>query len=75
MDYRAWIAKAAKQPLVLESVDLGPLGPEDVEVGVEHCGLCGSDLAVSNNDWGISEYPAILGHEVVGRVTAIGPNA
>jgi alcohol/geraniol dehydrogenase (NADP+) len=75
MDYGAWIAKAAKQPLVLEPVDLGPLGPEDVEVAVEHCGLCHSDLSVLNNDWGISEYPAILGHEVVGRVTAIGPNA
>ncbi|SRR6266498_1225702 len=34
----AWVAKAAKQPMVLETVDLGPLGAEDVEVAVEHCG-------------------------------------
>jgi uncharacterized zinc-type alcohol dehydrogenase-like protein len=60
---------------VLEAVDLGPLGSEDVEVAVEHCGLCHSDLSVCNNDWGNSQYPAILGHEVVGRVTAVGPNA
>jgi uncharacterized zinc-type alcohol dehydrogenase-like protein len=60
---------------VLEAVDLGPLGPEDVEVAVEHCGLCHSDLSVWNNDWGISQYPAILGHEVVGRVTALGAAA
>ena len=73
--YKAWIAKSAKQPLVLESVDLGPLGAEDVEVAVEHCGLCHSDVSVFNNDWGNSQYPAILGHEVVGRVTAVGPNA
>jgi uncharacterized zinc-type alcohol dehydrogenase-like protein len=72
---KAWIAKAAKQPMVLETVDLGPLGAEDVEVAVEHCGVCHSDLSVLNNDWGISQYPAILGHEVVGRVTAVGPNA
>src|SRR5262249_1766301 len=72
---RAWIAKAPKQPMVLETVDLGPLGAEDVEVAVEHCGLCHSDLSVLNNDWGFSQYPAILGHEVVGRVTAGGPNA
>jgi uncharacterized zinc-type alcohol dehydrogenase-like protein len=72
---KAWVAKAPKQPLVLETVDLGPLGPEDVEVAVEHCGLCHSDLSVLNNDWGISQYPAILGHEVIGRVTAVGPNA
>jgi alcohol/geraniol dehydrogenase (NADP+) len=75
MNNKAWVAKTAKQPMVLETVDLGPLGTEDVEVAVEHCGLCHSDLSVLNNDWGISQYPAILGHEVIGRVTAVGPNA
>ncbi len=75
MKYRAWVAQAAKQPMALETVDLGPLGDEDVEVAVEHCGLCHSDLSVLNNDWGISQYPATLGHEVTGRVTAAGPNA
>jgi uncharacterized zinc-type alcohol dehydrogenase-like protein len=61
--------------MALETVDLGPLGAEDVEVAVEHCGLCHSDLSVFTNEWGISQYPAILGHEVVGRVIAVGPNA
>ena len=75
MTDKAWVVKAAKQPMVLETVDLGPLGAEDVEVAVEHCGLCHSDLSILNNDWGISQYPAILGHEVIGRVTAVGPNA
>lgn len=74
MNCRAWVAKGVKQPMVLETVELGPLGVEDVEVAVEHCGLCHSDLSVLNNDWGISQYPAILGHEVVGRVTALGSN-
>src|SRR6185503_2026311 len=72
-NYKAWVANAAKQPMVLETVDLGPLGVEDVEVAVEHCGLCHSDLSALNNDWGNSQYPAILGHEVTGRVTAMGP--
>src|SRR5262249_10612961 len=71
----AWVAKAANQPMVLESVELGPLGAEDVEVAVEHCGLCRSDLSIFKNEWGISQYPAILGHEVTGRVTAVCPNA
>lgn len=75
INYKAWVAKAAKQPMVLEAVGLGPLGMEEVEVKVEHTGLCHSDLSVLNNDWGISQYPAILGHEVIGRVSAIGPNA
>jgi uncharacterized zinc-type alcohol dehydrogenase-like protein len=75
INYQAWVAKAAKQPIVLETVDLGPLGIEDVEVAVEHSGLCHSDLSALNNDWGITQYPAILGHEVIGRVSAVGPNA
>ena len=72
---QAWVAKVAKQPMALETVDLGPLGADDVEVAVEHCGLCHSDLSVLNNEWGNSQYPAILGHEVSGRITAVGPNA
>ena len=75
MPYQAWIAKAAKQAMVLDSTEPGPLAPEDVEVAVEHCGLCHSDLSIFNNEFGISQYPATLGHEVVGRVVAAGPNA
>lgn len=74
-DCRAWVAKSPRGPLALETVDLGPLGDEDVEVAVEHCGLCHSDLSALNNDWGNTQYPAILGHEVVGRVVAVGSNA
>ena len=74
-NFKAWVANVAKQPMVLKTVDLGPLGGEEVEVAVEHCRLCHSDLSVLNNEWGISQYPAILGHEVIGRMTAIGPDA
>ncbi len=74
-NYKAWVTKAAKQPMVFETLDPGPLGDEEVEVAVEHCGLCHSDLSVFNNDWGISQFPAVLGHEVIGRITALGPNA
>jgi uncharacterized zinc-type alcohol dehydrogenase-like protein len=72
---QAWVARGPKQKLVLEPADLGPLGDDEVEVAVEHCGLCHSDLSVLENAWGTSQYPAILGHEVVGRVTAAGANA
>lgn len=72
---RAWIVKGAKQPMALEAVDLGPFEPEDVEIVVENCGLCHSDISVWNNEWGMSQYPAVLGHEVIGRITALGPNA
>jgi alcohol/geraniol dehydrogenase (NADP+) len=75
MSSRAWVAKAAKQPMVLETLDPGPLGAEDVEVAVDHCGLCHFDLSIFNNEWGVSQFPAVLGHEVIGRITAVGPRA
>ncbi len=71
----AWVAPAAKQKLVRKQIDLGPLGPEEVEVQVEHCGLCHSDLSVLNDDWAMSQYPAVLGHEVIGRVVEVGSAA
>ncbi|MBX3359315.1 MAG: NAD(P)-dependent alcohol dehydrogenase [Phycisphaeraceae bacterium] len=71
----AWVATNAKEPLVHQKIDLGPLAPEDVEVAVDHCGLCHSDLSVRNNEWGISQFPAVLGHEVIGRITAVGSAA
>ncbi|MGZ4962021.1 MAG: NADPH-dependent aldehyde reductase Ahr [Limisphaerales bacterium] len=74
-NYKAWVTKGAKQPMELETVDLGPLGGEEVEVAVENCGLCHSDLSVLNNEWGMSQFPAVLGHEVIGRIVAMGPNA
>ena len=48
------------------------LGPYDVEVKVTHCGVCHSDIHLIDNDWGISQYPFIPGHEIVGTVTAVG---
>ncbi|SFH73821.1 NADPH-dependent aldehyde reductase Ahr [Planctomicrobium piriforme] len=71
----AWVAKGAKQKLVREKIDVGPLGPEDVEVQVESCGLCHSDLSVLKDDWGLSQFPAVLGHEVIGRIVEVGSAA
>lgn len=71
----AWVAASKKSKFTREQLDLGPIGADDVEVAVEHCGICHSDLSVLNDDWGVSAYPAVLGHEAVGRVTAVGSAA
>jgi alcohol/geraniol dehydrogenase (NADP+) len=71
----AWVATAANQKLVRQQIDLGPLGDEEVEVRVEHCGLCHSDLSMLGNDWGWSRFPAVLGHEAVGTVVEVGQAA
>lgn len=74
-EFRGWAAKSPKSTLEPISFDPGPLGSEEVEIEVEHCGLCHSDLSVINNDWHNSEYPLVPGHEVIGRVVEVGPDA
>ena len=72
---KAWGVKGPKQPLEPYEYAPGPLGAEEVEIAVESCGICHSDLSIINNEWGISTYPVVPGHEVIGRVVAIGPQA
>jgi uncharacterized zinc-type alcohol dehydrogenase-like protein len=68
----AWVAAASNERFQRQEVAFGPLPAEDVEVQVEHCGICHSDLSVLKDEWGMSQFPAVLGHEVVGRVVEIG---
>ncbi len=67
--YAAMDAKGALEPF---SFELGELGPDQVDIQVEYCGICHSDLSMLNNEWGMSQYPLVPGHEVVGRVVAAG---
>ena len=50
----------------------GPLQDTDVEIDVEYCGICHSDLSMLDNEWGITQYPFVPGHEVIGRVAKLG---
>jgi uncharacterized zinc-type alcohol dehydrogenase-like protein len=68
----AFAALAAKEALVPHAYEPAPLGPFGVEIQISHCGICHSDLHLIDNDWSVSEYPLVPGHEIVGRVTAVG---
>jgi len=63
---------AAGAELLPYRYDPGKLGPHEVEIDITHCGICHSDLHLISNDWGISQYPFIPGHEIVGTVAAVG---
>jgi uncharacterized zinc-type alcohol dehydrogenase-like protein len=65
-------AHAAGAELLPFKYDPGKLGLLDVEIAISHCGVCHSDLHLIANDWGISQYPFIPGHEVIGKITAVG---
>ncbi len=63
---------AAGAHLLPYRYDAGELAPDDVEVRISHCGVCHSDVHLIDNDWGLSKYPFIPGHEIVGMVTQVG---
>lgn len=68
----AWAADGPHDEFKPFDYELGPLGVDEVEIDVEYCGLCHSDLSMWTNDWGRTQYPFVGGHEVVGRVRATG---
>ena len=65
-------AHAAGAHLLPYKYEAGELGADDVEVKVSHCGVCHSDVHLIDNDWGISKYPFIPGHEIIGTVMTKG---
>ncbi len=69
---KAYAVFEAGGPLKPYEYDPGPLKADQVEIHVEHCGICHSDLSMMDNEWGISQYPLVPGHEVVGTIGAIG---
>ena len=68
----AYAASEANGELLPFEFELGPMGPHDVDVTVESCGVCHSDLSMLENEWGLSQFPLVPGHEVSGKVTAVG---
>src|SRR5664279_5393502 len=74
MKINAYAAKSAKAHLELLEYDPGQLGPHEVDIAVTHCGICHTDVGMVDNEWGVSSYPCVAGHEAVGTVVAIGSN-
>ncbi|HET8733531.1 MAG TPA: NAD(P)-dependent alcohol dehydrogenase, partial [Anaeromyxobacteraceae bacterium] len=70
---RAYAAKDPKSPLVPFEIDRRPVGPDDVAISIEFCGICHSDIHQARDEWGGSIFPMVPGHEIVGRVTQVGP--
>jgi uncharacterized zinc-type alcohol dehydrogenase-like protein len=68
-------AYAAHEPggkLEAFDYDLGAIGSEEVDIKVAYCGVCHSDLSMIKNEWGMTQYPIVPGHEIVGEVVATG---
>ncbi|MGC6388873.1 NADPH-dependent aldehyde reductase Ahr [Ewingella sp. S1.OA.A_B6] len=75
MKIKSYAAMKAGQALEMYEYDAADLNADEVEVEVEYCGVCHSDLSMIDNEWGMSTYPVIAGHEVIGRVSSLGASA
>lgn len=69
---KGWGTDAADQPLKPMTFERRDLRPDDVAIKITYAGICHSDLHTARNDWGGTKYPNIPGHEIVGKVTAVG---
>jgi alcohol dehydrogenase (NADP+) len=67
-----YAAHDAKAPLVPFQFDRRDPGPADVVIDITYCGICHSDIHQVRDEWGGSLFPMVPGHEIVGRVTAVG---
>jgi len=74
-EIHALAAKQAKAKLEPFSYDPGPLGDEQVEIEVQYCGVCHSDISIWADEFGISRFPLVPGHEAIGKVVVTGRNA
>ena len=73
MFVKAYSASEAAAQLRPFEYELGKIGPQQVDIVVSHCGICHSDLSMLDNEWQITQFPFVPGHEVVGKIKAVGP--
>lgn len=72
MIVHAHAAFSAREKLKPHSFEAQELSPFEVDIKITHCGICHSDIHLIDDDWQISRYPLVPGHEVVGMVSRLG---
>ena len=69
---KAYGTESAEADLKQLQINRRTVTEKDVEIDILYCGVCHSDLHFARNDWGMTQYPVVPGHEIVGKVTQIG---
>ena len=72
MTVKAYGARAADLPIEPMTIERREPGPTDVEIDIQYCGICHSDLHTVRGEWSGTRYPCVPGHEIVGTVTRTG---
>lgn len=69
---KGYAAQSATTPLAPFKFERRDVGANDIQIKIEYCGVCHSDIHQARNEWGGAQFPLVPGHEIVGKVTAIG---
>lgn len=72
MRTKAYAAADAQSSLAPFEFDRREPGPKDIEIEIAYCGICHSDIHMARNEWGITPYPVVPGHEIAGIVSRVG---
>ncbi|MBC7919452.1 MAG: NAD(P)-dependent alcohol dehydrogenase [Ferruginibacter sp.] len=69
---KGYAAQEVKAPLAPFDFERREVGPHDVAIDIQYCGVCHSDVHQVRDEWGGSIFPMVPGHEIVGRITRVG---
>lgn len=69
---RAYGVANTKAPFTPMQIQRRAVGPQDVVIDILYCGICHSDVHAAHGDWGSATFPRVPGHEIIGRVAAVG---
>lgn len=69
---KGYAAESADSELAPISFERREPRPDDVSIEIDYCGVCHTDIHFAENDWGVTQFPVVPGHEIIGRVTAVG---
>src|SRR5690554_5896666 len=72
MTVKAYGSLAAENPLEVMQIERREVQADDVQIEILYCGVCHSDIHTARGEWGKAHYPVVPGHEIVGRVSALG---
>jgi uncharacterized zinc-type alcohol dehydrogenase-like protein len=72
MQTKAFAAQSATAPFAATTIERRTPGPRDVAIEILYCGVCHSDLHTARSEWPGTQYPCVPGHEIIGKVTAVG---
>ncbi|KAJ9209327.1 hypothetical protein DTO166G4_9060 [Paecilomyces variotii] len=71
-NFHGWVAHSATGPLTFTTFKPKPFTDIDIEIKITHCGVCGSDIHTLRSGWGPTDYPCVVGHEIIGIATRVG---